>query len=128
MAANAGYGHPPQHSRWKKGQSGNPRGRPRGGKRDVGDELLAELGELIQITEGGRTRSITKLQALFKSLTARGIKGDTRAASLVLTWWARKIAANPQAEPDLSAEDRKIVEEYLDRQVELRLAKRKGDE
>lgn len=124
MADDVGYGRPPKHARWKKGQSGNPRGRPKG-KRDVGAELLDELGELIQITEGGRTRSITKLRALVKSLTARGIKGDTRAASLVLTWWARQIAASPEAEPDLSPEDRKIVEDYLDRQVELRLAKRK---
>lgn len=124
MPEDVGYGRPPKHSRWKKGQSGNPRGRPKA-KRDPGDELLAELGELIQITEGGRTRSITKMRALIKSLIARAIKGDTRAGNLILVWRARQLADNPEAEPDLSPQDRKIVEEYLDRQVELRLAKRK---
>lgn len=41
-----GYGKPPKHSRWKKGQSGNPRGRPkgtRGLKTDLHDELVATM-------------------------------------------------------------------------------------
>jgi len=127
MTHKVGYGSPPLHTRWRKGQSGNPRGRPKGA-RDFKADLLAELGQLIQITEGGKVRSITKQRALIKALTTGGIRGDTKASNILLRLCARLIEATPELEsdPELAAGDRKIVEDYLERQVELRLAARKG--
>jgi hypothetical protein len=129
MTRKVGYGSPPLHSQWKKGQSGNPRGRPKGA-RDFMADLLAELAQVIQITEGGKVRSITKQRALIKALTTGGIKGDTKASAIVLRLCARFIEASPEleTEPEVSAADRKIVEDYLERQVELRLAARKEGE
>src|ERR1700754_4025380 len=59
MADRVGYRSPPEHSRWQKGQSGNPRGRPKG-IASIESDLLAELGQFIQIKEGGKPKRITK--------------------------------------------------------------------
>jgi Family of unknown function (DUF5681) len=129
MADKVGYGSPPLHTRWKTGQSGNPRGRPKGA-RDFKTDLLAELAQVIQITEGGKTRSITKKRALIKALATNSIKGDTRASNILLRLCARLIEAIPDtgADAELSAADREIVDAYLERQVELRIASRKEED
>ena len=127
MASKVGYKSPPQHSRYRKGQSGNPSGRPKR-PAEFGDDLMAELAEVIEISEGGKRKRITKQRALIKALTAGGIKGNARAAALLMGWCARVIEAEPTLTPeaDLTDEDRQIVEAYLERQVELRLAKKGG--
>ena len=124
-----GYKNPPAHSRWRKGQSGNPSGRPKS-PGNFADDLMAELSELIQVTEGGKVRRLTKRRALVKSLTSASLKGNARAASLLISLCARVIEADPHGEgqAELSGKDRKIVEDYLERQVQLRLAKQGGSE
>jgi len=128
MVKKVGYGSPPEQSRFRKGQSGNPYGRPKR-PAQFGDDLMAELAEVIQITEAGKVKRITKQRALIKALTAGGIKGNARAASLLMGWCAKVIEADPGVSAEaaaLGAEDRKIVEDYLERQVQLRLARQKG--
>jgi len=128
MAGKVGYGSPPEHSRFRKGKSGNPSGRPKR-PAEFADDLMAELAEVIEISEGGKRKRITKQRALIKALTAGGIKGNARAAALLMGWCARVIEREPDLQPDadLTAEDRRIVEAYLERQVELRLAQKKGN-
>src|SRR5262245_3023091 len=77
------YRRPPLHSRFKPGQSGNRKGRPKGSK-SVKTILDRELSALITITEGGVPRKIQNSEALIRSLIVRGIKGDSLAAALVL--------------------------------------------
>jgi hypothetical protein len=83
-----GYGRPPKANQFKPGKSGNPKGRPKGSLNLVSD-LAAELGEPITVREDGRTRRISKQRALIKSLLAKGIQGDVRAAAAVLALYAR---------------------------------------
>ncbi len=54
-----GYGRPPLHSRFKPGESGNPRGRPKGAASFKSD-LLEELSETIAVREGSGEVRITK--------------------------------------------------------------------
>jgi hypothetical protein len=58
-----GYGRPPVATRFRKGVSGNPRGRPKGA-RNIATVVAATLGERISITENGRRKRITKLARL----------------------------------------------------------------
>ena len=130
MAKKIGYASPPEHARWRKGQSGNLSGRPKKPP-NFADDLMAELSEYISITEGGKDRRITKQRALIKALTAGSIKGNASAASLIISLCARIIEADPevQARAEVSVKDRKIFEDYLERQVQQRLAKeRRGGE
>lgn len=90
MAADdrVGYGRPPKHTRFKKGVSGNPKGRP-AGTHNLASDLAAELGESVPIREDGRTRRISKQRALVKALVVKALHGDMRAAGTLLTFLAR---------------------------------------
>lgn len=78
-----GYGKPPRHTRFKKGGSGNPKGRPRGAK-NAATLLKEALGEPVIITENGRRKSITKKQAIVKQIVNKAASGDHRSIQLLL--------------------------------------------
>jgi len=92
-----GWGKPPQATRWKPGQSGNPRGRPRG-KKNQQAMFSDALDQKIRIEERGITRTITVREAIIKRFTALALKGDLKAIKLLLD-----LAPNP--EPQLSSKD-----------------------
>ncbi len=78
----AGDRPPRRDTRFRPGQSGNPRGRP---KRDRALSALVEraLGEKVEAKENGRRRRITKLEATVKQLVNRAASGDQRATQFV---------------------------------------------
>jgi hypothetical protein len=113
-----GYKNPPEHTRWKKGQSGNPAGRCKG-QRDLKTDLAAELREVVQITEAGVPRRITKQRALLKGLTARAIGGDSRAANLMLNLMLRLLDQEIEAPVNipLSSEDKALLDAFFERRA-----------
>jgi Family of unknown function (DUF5681) len=80
---HVGKGRPPVATRWKPGQSGNPRGRPRGSK-NLGTMLTEELNEKVKIQRNGGTQSVTKRQVIVKRLVNNAVNGDWKATNLVL--------------------------------------------
>jgi hypothetical protein len=68
-------GVPPEHSKFKKGQTGNPNGRPR---------KLPELDKLLADVLGEEKDGVTAGEAILKAIRARAAKGDVRAAELLL--------------------------------------------
>ncbi len=78
-----GYKKPPPRTRFKKGKSGNPKGRPKAAK-NLKTDLMEELAERISLREGTTRKRVSKQRAMVKTLTAKAIKGDTRAASAIL--------------------------------------------
>jgi Family of unknown function (DUF5681) len=56
-----GYRRPPRHTQFKKGQSGNPRGRTKGSK-NFESMVARELSEEMNIRENGRLKRISKLR------------------------------------------------------------------
>jgi hypothetical protein len=78
-----GYGHPPEHTRFKAGQSGNPRGRPKG-TLNMATVLERTLRERVVINENGRRRTITKLEAAIKQLTNKAASGELKALQLLV--------------------------------------------
>ena len=78
-----GYGKPPHHTRFKKGQSGNPRGRPSGSK-NLATVLSEALNELVIVAENGGRRKITKRQAIITQLVNQSAKADWRATKILL--------------------------------------------
>jgi hypothetical protein len=78
-----GYRHPPLQSRFQKGRSGNPKGRPKGSW--SGKDLLEKaLAVPLTVTENGVVRKLPQKDILFRSLLAKAIKGDTKSLAMVL--------------------------------------------
>jgi hypothetical protein len=78
-----GFGKPPRHTRFCKGQSGNPKGRPRGAK-NLATMMEKVLKEPVVISENGKRRIISKREALIKQLVNKAIAGDPRSIKLLL--------------------------------------------
>ena len=116
-AYEVGYGRPPEHTRFQKGRSGNPNGRPRRA-RNLKTELMEELAEEVQVKEGGRTIRVTKLRALLKAAVAKAAAGDTRALALLLDKAAQLMAAEAGATGgDEAPEDAAILEAFVRRRI-----------
>jgi hypothetical protein len=108
-----GYKHPPQEHQFRRGQSGNPDGRPKGA-RNFKSELREELSELIRVREGDREIEVSKQRALIKRLVASAIEGNERASATLLGICVRAFA---DADDDAveAPEDREIVEAFSKR-------------
>lgn len=120
-----GYGKPPRHTRFRKGESGNSKGRPKHTK-NLKTDLVEELRESILVREGTRERHISKQRAMLKSLTAKAIKGDARAASIILNMIMRVLEREAPLDnaDDLDAADRAILERYQMRSANSQAATR----
>jgi hypothetical protein len=75
-----GYGKPPVHSRFRKGQSGNPTGKRRRGEAERAEELIRqEAYRLLTIREGDKVTRIPALQAVIRSQITSAAKGSVPA-------------------------------------------------
>jgi hypothetical protein len=108
-----GYKKPPRETQFKPGQSGNPKGRPKE-RKNFKTELLEELHERIAVKEGGAHRKVTKQRAMLKSLTAKALHGDTKAAAVIVNMVYRLLDQDEDdvKTPDLSAEDLDILNDF----------------
>lgn len=111
-----GWGKPPKSSQFGKGQSGNPKGRPKGAK-NLKTDLEEELQQKIIVTERGRRKHVSKQRLMIKTLMAKGLAGDARSISVLLGLIARLSPTGEQVLPldDLAAGDKVILKSYQER-------------
>ena len=105
-----GYGKPPRHTQFEKGQSGNPRGRPSGSK-NLATLVTEALNDTVIVVENGRRRNIPKREAFVKQLVNRSTKADWRAAKILLDIApdVESQSAPETVESSFSAEDEKVI-------------------
>jgi Family of unknown function (DUF5681) len=112
-----GYGRPPLATRFRRGTSGNPRGRPKGA-RTLASVVATTLGERIAVTENGRRRRITKLEAAVKQLVNRAASGEARAIQLLLALVQASEARPPQPNANRVTEADEVVLRELQRRLQ----------
>jgi hypothetical protein len=114
---SVGYGKPPEHSRFRKGQSGNPHGRPKG-RLNIASVLLKTLREKVTIEEDGKHRTMTKLEASMKQLVNKAASGDLRALCFLvgITREAEQSASEQAGAKDvLNDLDKKVLMNIIQR-------------
>ncbi|MGO9390702.1 DUF5681 domain-containing protein [Rhodoblastus sp.] len=107
-----GYGRPPLHSRFKPGESGNPRGRPKGAVSFKAD-LLEELSETIAV--GGGEVRITKQRAIVKRLVAASLDGNPKATTALINLCV-KLLPDQETDPR-AAENEAFVDKLAERET-----------
>ena len=78
-----GYAKPPRQTQFKKGQSGNPKGRAKGSK-NLATLIMSALNEPVIVNQNGRRKTITKLQAMTTQLANKGAAGELKATQLLM--------------------------------------------
>ena len=111
-----GYGKPPKHTQFAKGQSGNTRGRPKG-TLNLATVLERTLREKVVINENGSRKTITKLEAAITQLVNKAASGDGHAVrylcQLVISAEERSGVVEPVTQ--FSDTDQKVMDNVLKR-------------
>ena len=109
-----GYGKPPKHTRFKKGQSGNPKGRPKG-VRNLKSALREALNETVTIREGGKSKQVSIREALMKAAIAKGMSGDIRSIATIFGFDERLLGeeGSENQEKPLRPDEQGILDLHL---------------
>ena len=107
---SVGYGTPPEATRFRRGVSGNPRGRPRGSL-NVATVFTKTLRERVVINENGQRKTVTKLEAVLKQMVNKAASGDIRAIRELL-----ELARYAEARQNAPGVQNPVIEE-LDQEV-----------
>ena len=78
---DVGYGKPPVHSRFKPGQSGNSKGRPKG-VRNFKTDVQATLKAPVKVTRGGKPRNVSTQAAMLCCVCARRRSAEITVRSI----------------------------------------------
>lgn len=112
-----GYGKPPRHTQFKKGQSGNPKGRPKGAH-GLKHDLRRVLDEKVTVTENGEQFQLSKQQLVLRQLSNKAIKGDLRAIDHLTRLAISHFDDEPDAiaaDASLSSDDEAILRDFIER-------------
>ena len=112
-----GHGNPPKHTQFRKGTTGNPKGRPKGSK-NLSSYIMAAARDPVTATVGGKTRKISKIRATAMQLATKAAGGNQAAMSKFLDWIdeieTRAAAVRPTQFP-LSAPDIEVLRAAYER-------------
>lgn len=113
-----GYGQPPKEHQFKKGRSGNPKGRPRGAK-GLKTILSEQMHGKMTIKMDGQTQTVSKLTVIIINLSRKAMQGDLRAANTLLDLVQKHLPQEMGPDPDapVTDDDQHIVESFRQRIV-----------
>jgi uncharacterized protein DUF5681 len=109
-----GYGRPPTASQFQAGQSGNPKGRPKG-VRNASSLARDALERTINVKVKGTWRKMTVRKAAYLRLAERTAAGDAKAFDYLLSLESEERPPGPDHAQPLSAKDFELLQGFFDR-------------
>jgi Family of unknown function (DUF5681) len=116
LTTKVGYGCPPVHSRFKKGQSGNPSGRAKGGE-NLKTIFNKVLDEKISLREESEVKKVSKGEALVRGMVVGALKGDQRSLAMLFRL-AEQTGQFQEAAADITEIRRVVVSWKGDEEIE----------
>jgi Family of unknown function (DUF5681) len=117
LEPKVGPGNPPKHRQFRKGTSGNPKGRPKGSK-NLRTLLLEAADHPVTVEVGGKQRKLSALQATTFRLAEKAANGDAKSMAEFLDWvdeiQTQAAAAKPPEFP-LSEQDVEVLRAAYER-------------
>ena len=116
---DVGYGKPPKHTRYKKGQSGNPKGRPKGTK-NFSTDLRDMLEKPVSLREGAKTVTVSTQMAALLRLREKALRGDSKAMDKIIQLATQFSPEEFKADMDTptSESDQRILDRYFERKLQ----------
>ncbi len=114
-----GYGKPPKDTQFKKGSSGNPKGRPKKA-RDFHHELLRQSRASITLNVNGSRRRVSKHEAAIMQLLDKSIRGHIPALRVYFGEYQVAVEKEVLLEASRSSDSRKYDDEVNLTDEELR--------
>ena len=111
---DAGYCKPPKKWQFKPGQSGNPRGRPKGTK-NLKTDLQEELSEKVRIREGDKFMNVSKQRISVKRLVEGAAKGEPRQLDILFNLAMRLLPPEDIPNEALTRDEKAILAQLLER-------------
>ena len=122
--SESGYGRPPQHKRFKKGQSGNPNGRPRG-RLNKKTLLEKELNKRVWVVENGKRKRVRKGQVIITTLVNKAATGHNPSIAQLEAMQAdhggAAAAEMELMKAPLSEDHKRVLQEILERYFASRM-------
>jgi Family of unknown function (DUF5681) len=109
---DTGYGKPPKQYQFRPGQSGNPKGRPKGAK-NAATLLQDILGRRIEVRTGSTLRKMTVLEAMLTRFAESALKGDTKSAAFLLQRYETPEAPDEHAINATAPDEQEIIDAYF---------------
>ena len=109
----ANYRQPSLHTRFKKGQSGNPRGRP---AKNLAALLAAALNEKVTVTENGKRRQVTRREAVVAQLVNESVSAELRAAKMLIDMLRdieKRADPTPAVKNPFNPTDKEVVQQLI---------------
>jgi hypothetical protein len=113
-----GYRRPPANRQFKRGQSGNPNGRPKG-HRNLRTDLLDELAFTEVVSGPDGEAAVSRQRLIVRRLVERALRADHKAATLLLTL-VLKLSIGSDEDVDDAESDQAIIDGFVEQEIARR--------
>jgi len=99
-----GFGRPPKSTQWKKGKSGNPKGRPKKKQENIADYARILLEPVSARGADGKPVTLGSLEAAYVHLSKKALRGDNAALFQMIKYMLDIMSEGQKAEEERASD------------------------